>query len=221
MKLLISLIAIALIASGIYFYLSKKINKKQKQKKPDWKILGITGVVVAALVGFVAFQMYIAATASDIQCAMLHTTTSIPPSSLHTAIDYFNQGNYDYEMGNCKKAIADYNKSIELNAQYPQAYNNRAYTYMRMRDYKDALPDLNKALALNPNYIHALMNRGDIHNYYFAIDRQSAVADYEKVIALGGTHGTSVCGHLFLAEHNVWNLLTIVDFPKEILRGCN
>ena len=70
---------------------------------------------------------------------------------------------------------------------------------MRLRNYSAALPDLNKALVLNPNYIQALMNRGDIHNYYYAIDRRSAIADYEKVIALGGTRGTSVCGHLFMA----------------------
>jgi tetratricopeptide (TPR) repeat protein len=90
-----------------------------------------------------------------------------------------------------------------------------------MRDYKDALPDLDKALALNPNYIQALMNRGDIHNYYYAIDKQRAIADYKKVIALGGGQETSVCGHLFLAIHNGWNIGTFLDLPREVLGQCN
>jgi tetratricopeptide (TPR) repeat protein len=83
-----------------------------------------------------------------------------------------------------------------------------------MHNYADALPDLNKAISLNSNYINALMNRGDIHNYYYAIDRKAAIADYEKVISLGGTKGTSVCGHLYLAQHNGWNLGTVLGLPS-------
>jgi len=63
------------------------------------------------------------------------------------------------------------------------------------------------------------MNRGDIHNYYL-VDKQSAIADYEKIIALHKTQGTSVCGHLFLAKHNGWNLGTFLDLPGELLNPC-
>ena len=89
----------------------------------------------------------------------------------------------------------------------------------RIRDYKDALADLNKAITLDPNYVQALMNRGDIHNYYYEVNKQSAVTDYKKVISLGGEKGTSVCGHLFLAEHNGWNLGTILSLP-DVFFGC-
>lgn len=85
-----------------------------------------------------------------------------------------------------------------------------------MQQYANTIPDLNKAIVLKPNHIQALMNRRDIHNYYFAFDKQSAIDDYEKVISLGGTRGTSVCGNLFLARHIGWNIGTIVDFPRGI-----
>jgi tetratricopeptide (TPR) repeat protein len=141
------------------------------------------------------------------QCISTHTTTTNPPTNQTTATDYFAQGDYDYDSGNCQQAVVDYTKAIMLNPNYPQAYNNRAYTNMRMRNYSAALSDLDKALELKPDYIQALMNRGDIHNYYYHIDRQSAIADYKKVIALGGNQNeTSVCGHLFLAKHNGWTL---------------
>ncbi len=221
MKLLVLLLFIAIIATCVYFYLSQKMNGNKKYKKRNRKPLIITALVVVVLLGFLVFGMYSSANAPDTQCTTIHMVKSNPPTSLKSAMDYFMQGNYDYDKGNCNKAIIDYTTSIQLNPNFPEAYNNRAYTYMRMRDYKDALLDLNTALRLKPDYIQALMNRGDIHNYYYQIDRQSTIADYKKVISLGGIQSTSVCGHLFLAEHNGWNAGTFLDLPREIISPCN
>jgi Flp pilus assembly protein TadD len=208
MKFVVSLFVIALITAGVYVYIK------------NHRVI-VAGSVALLLLGILACLMYRSATSPDTQCGSVHTTTSRPPASLQTADDYFQQGNYDYDTGNCGRAIIDYTISIGMNPEYPQTYNNRAYTYMRMRDYTDALPDLDKAIALNPNYIQALMNRGDIHNYYFAIDRKEAAEDYERVIVLGGTQVTSVCGHLFLAEHNGWNFGTILDVPRVVFHMCH
>jgi tetratricopeptide (TPR) repeat protein len=212
MKFLISLIVITVIAAVTYSLLTLKL-KRSKKIKSNRKAIAITALVTLILLGLLAFVMYKDSVALDSQCSTAHATTATPPASLKTAMDYFLQGNYDYDIGNCQKATIDYTTSIKLNPGYAQAYNNRAYTYMRLRDYKNALTDLNKALAINPNYIQALMNRGDIHNYYYQIDKVGAIADYEKVIALGGTNETSVCGHLFLAQHNGWNIGTIFSLP--------
>ena len=129
-------------------------------------------------------------------------------------------GNYFYDLGNCKQAVDDYSVAIDLNAEYAQAYNNRGYTYMRLRNYKNALPDLDKAIALNPNYIQALMNRGDIHNYYYNIDRKAALVDYKNVISLGGVHNTSVCGHKAMAETNNIVPLALLNFILYINPTC-
>ncbi len=222
MKLLVSLVIIAIISVGVYYYSSLQLLRKKDKtnKKLYWKPFVPTALVAMLLLTFVVFEMHKADTAPDSQCTRAHTVTDQPPTSPTSYLDYFALGNYDYDLGNCTKAIADYTKSISLNSNYPESYNNRAYTYMRMQQYGNALPDLDKALELRPNYIQALMNRGDIHNYY-ATDRQSAILDYEKVIALGAAHGTSVCGHLFLAKHSGWNLGTLLDIPRELLSGCD
>ena len=219
MKLLVCLIVIALISWGVYFLQTK--NHKKKQKKANWRVIGITSTVAFILFILLGILLYQAATAPDTQCALTHKTISQPPRNLRTATDYFLQGNYDYDRGNCEKAITDYSKSLMFNPTSPETYNNRAYTYMRMQDYRNALPDLDKAIQLNPGYIQALMNRGDIHNYYYNIDRFVAIKDYKKVIALGGSNSTSVCGHLMLARHNGWNIGTFIDLISGGFATCN
>jgi tetratricopeptide (TPR) repeat protein len=143
------------------------------------------------------------------------------PASLVTAQDYLTLGDYDYDRGDCVQAIQDYSHAIAIDPTFAAAYNNRAYTAMRRQDYAAALTDLDRAIAIRPDYIAALMNRGDIYNYYYAIDRQRAMADYDRVIALGGTRQTSVCGHRLLASHDGWNPGVVVDLlTRGIDAGC-
>lgn len=223
MKLVVSLFFIALVTGCVYLFSSKIFSKDKKSKKKfNRKSLLITAVIMVALLGLLASALYKSATAPDMWCSKTNEVTSNPSATLTSAMDYFQQGNYDYDTGNCPKAITDYTASIKYDPAYPQAYNNRAYTYMRMRDYSSALPDLDKALSLKPDYIQALMNRGDIHNYYYAIDRESAIKDYKKAKALGAIQTeTSVCGHLFLAKHNGWTLGAFLDFPNMLIGSCN
>jgi Flp pilus assembly protein TadD, contains TPR repeats len=171
--------------------------------------LFVTGAILASL-------------KPDGQCTFPHTTSLTPPQTLNSANDYFLMGDYEYEKGNCEEAIRNYDKAIELNPDYAEAYNNRAYTHMRMRLYELALPDLDRAIELRPDYTHALMNRGDIYNYYYKIDKQKAVANYNKVIALGGFEKEgSICGHKLLAYNNGWSLSTFWQLlTKGTQAGC-
>lgn len=220
MKLLFLLVVTAIIGIGAYL-VSFLFLKGKKKKKLRFLPFGIAGFVVVLLLGLISFGMYSSLHEPDFQCSKTHVVITKPPSNLTTAMDFFTQANYEYDTGNCTQAIASYSKAIELNPTYVQAYNNRGYTYMRLRDYKNALADLNKALQLNPNYVQALMNRGDVHNYYYQIDRPSAIADYKKAKSLGATqNGTSVCGHMFLAEHGGWTLGAFWDFFNGNFQKC-
>jgi tetratricopeptide (TPR) repeat protein len=218
MKVIPLLILIAVIGFIVYNFSYKKFHNK-KQKKFNRKPFIITSVVTIVLLGFVVAGLYTSATAPDTQCTQIHNTNPVPPL-VATENGYFKLGDFYYDQGNCTKAIAEYTKALQLNPAFYQAYNNRAYTNMRMQNYKDALPDLNKAIQLNPNYVNALMNRGDIHNYYYQINRNAAIADYKKVITLGAANSTSVCGHLLLAEHNGWNVGTFIGIFGELFGAC-
>jgi tetratricopeptide (TPR) repeat protein len=127
--------------------------------------------------------------------------TSHPPAALTTARDYVALGDYQFDQAQYAEAIDSYTHAITLDRNLAAAYNNRAYTYMKLGNYALALPDLNQAIELRPDYTNALMNRGDIFNYYYQIDRTRAVADYDRVLAADpdAIQNTSVCGHRAVA----------------------
>lgn len=173
------------------------------------------GLGIILVLGFflVTLKVYGALQGGDTQCASTHFTTTQQPKDPKSAEEIFQLGNYYYDKGQCQDAVNAYNKSLQLDPQYTQVYNNRAYTQMRLRNYTDAMNDLNKAIALRPNYALALINRGDIYNYYGPlIDRKKAIADYKKAISLGAVHDTSVCGHLAMAQTNNLVPLALLKF---------
>ena len=180
-------------------------------------------VVVAALLvsGLFAFLRATRVAQLGPACGGDGEPTTAPPAQLVSAADFFAQGDYVYDEGNCAAAIADYTRAIELDPQMAEAYNNRAYTNMALQNYAAALPDLDQAIALRPNYVNALMSRGDIYNYYYDINYDKAIADYDRVLALDHEH-TSVCGHRLLAQHHGWDLGVLATVVTQgPSAGCN
>jgi len=162
------------------------------------------GAVVVVLGLAAAGGAYAAVNQPDTQCTGAATTVLAGPT---TAAGWVALGDAAFDRGDCEGAVAAYTKAIQADPTDGAAYNNRAYTRMRQQRYDLALPDLDRAIELRPNYVNALMNRGDIHNYYYAVDRARAIADYDRVIALGpeARRGTSVCGHRLIARMGGWS----------------
>jgi tetratricopeptide (TPR) repeat protein len=97
------------------------------------------------------------------------------------AIAHYNRGN-DYQAdGDHDKAIADYNKSIDLKPQ-ASAYHNRGYSYSRKDLYDKAIADYDKALKLEPKHKFAYYNRGAA--YGEKGDHVQAVMDYNRAAKL-------------------------------------
>ena len=222
MKLLF-LLSIAVIIAILVYVISFLFESfSHKRKKSHRKALLISFFVFIVLTGLIFFGAYVSRFQSDLQCKSVSSLSLLPPSPIDTPNGHLKQGDFYYEHGDCERAIIEYTKTIQLYPDFPQSYNNRAYTNMRLRNFKDALVDLDKAIQLNPNYINALMNRGDIHNYYYQIDRQAAIADYKRVIAITGLNrkDPTVCGHLFLAKHNGWTLGAFIGVFTGEFRSC-
>ena len=65
-------------------------------------------------------------------------------------VAYHNRGDAYGLKGDIDRAISDYNKAIELNANYAPAYNSRGRAYTSKGDYTRAVADVTKAGELTP-----------------------------------------------------------------------
>jgi len=96
---------------------------------------------------------------------------------------YNNRGVIYNMYGDIEKAIADYNKAIELEPGYYEAYSNRGAAYGEKGDLERAFPDLNKAIELKNDYAQAYYNRGVA--YFFKGEYAKSWEDIHKAEALG------------------------------------
>lgn len=79
-------------------------------------------------------------------------------------------------------AMVDYSRAIQLDAQYAEAYSNRANAFHDKADYYRALSDFDRALQLNPRYAPAYFGRGYAKA---AVGRTlDAITDFTKVVRI-------------------------------------
>ena len=94
-------------------------------------------------------------------------------SPANLAIAYFDRGlaylfkgihdvassEYDKARSNQDLAIADFDKAIELNPQFAEAYSSRGSAYGQRIDFKREIADENEAVRLKPDFGSAYYNR--------------------------------------------------------------
>ncbi|MFH1189116.1 MAG: tetratricopeptide repeat protein [Candidatus Omnitrophota bacterium] len=106
--------------------------------------------------------------------------------SPHKARPYNNRGVAYEERGDIDRAIADYDRAIELSPNYADAYNNRGNAYGEKGDFGRAIDEYNKAIKIDADSADAYNNRGNIYsrkgNY------EQAIADYNKAIEIKPDH---------------------------------
>jgi tetratricopeptide (TPR) repeat protein len=100
-----------------------------------------------------------------------------------TAIDWFKKG-YTFTLsGNYQEAIDAYDKSIELNPNFAEAYYIRGTAYYNLGDPKRAIQDLDKTIELKTEYADAYYNRGLAFNKLGNSDK--ATENYKIAARLG------------------------------------
>ncbi|MBU0606132.1 MAG: tetratricopeptide repeat protein [Candidatus Omnitrophica bacterium] len=93
-----------------------------------------------------------------------------------------NRGKVYQDKGDIDQALSDYNKAIELNSEYADAYNNRGNAYTQKDNFDQALSDYNKAIELNPKYVDAYSNRGNAYTQKGNPDQ--GISDCNKAIEI-------------------------------------
>ena len=110
---------------------------------------------------------------------------AILTSGKFTAIDYSNRGNTYRNLLEHDKALADYDRAIQLDPTDAEAYRGRGIVYYTLQQYKKALDDYNRAIELDPINAQSYTNRGVIYDELQ--QRGKALADYNEAILLDST----------------------------------
>jgi tetratricopeptide (TPR) repeat protein len=84
--------------------------------------------------------------------------------------------------GQPKLALDDYNRAVQLFAEYPAAYNNRGNLLVALGQLPEAIKDFDRAILLAPGYAAAYSNRA---NARVRLNQPAdAIADFTKAIEL-------------------------------------
>jgi tetratricopeptide (TPR) repeat protein len=95
------------------------------------------------------------------------------------AAEWYTRG---YESPSSDEQIYCYSEALNLQANFAEAYINRALAYFAKKDYGRAISDLNQALHLQPLSSVIYHARGNV--YFFKEDYDRAIADYDQALGL-------------------------------------
>ncbi len=98
----------------------------------------------------------------------------------------------EMDMSEFKLALADFNKGIELDPLYAEAWNNRGNVYFNLKDYNSAIKDYTKAIELDRKYQLPFNNRGSCKRNQG--DYAGALEDFSRAVEIDT--------NFFVAFHN-------------------
>ena len=82
------------------------------------------------------------------------------PLSYKTSEQWFQDANSHFQKGEYELAIANYNKAIELNSNFADAYNNRGLAKAGRGEHRKAIKDYDEAISFNSRHASAFNSRG-------------------------------------------------------------
>ena len=86
------------------------------------------------------------------------------------------------DRGAFTDALADCNRAIQSDSDYPYAYHNRGVALAGLQNPSAAILDFDRALAMRPNFSNTLLNRAKA--YVALRNSPAAIRDYEEVLRL-------------------------------------
>ncbi len=108
------------------------------------------------------------------------------PAEMQSAEYYFKKGNAFYFENQYEKAIAAYEKAIELKPDFSEAYSNRGVALGNLSRYEEAILSHDKAIKLKPDTPSSWYNRACC--YALQENVEKTVLDLKKAIDLDSAY---------------------------------
>ena len=84
--------------------------------------------------------------------------------------------------GKLEKALADFNRAIEIDPQLAGGYLGRANTLNMMGRYGESIEDYDTVIEIDPKLANAYINRASAYSHLGEYEK--AITDYEKGLEL-------------------------------------
>ncbi len=104
-------------------------------------------------------------------------------SKREKAIVLNKSGIHKMNDNHIKEALADFDKAVQTDPTFDQAYYYRGNMKFSLTDYQGALADYTKAIELNPGFMDAYCNRAQVYQSIDQLDK--ACPDWKKAKELG------------------------------------
>jgi len=101
-------------------------------------------------------------------------------------LTHFNSGVQFYNQREFSKAIQAYQKVIELDSTYVEAYNNLGIVYQEMGDFERAFGAYQKSIEINPQYEKGYNNLGII--LYLKGHYEEAIEAFQKALTINSNN---------------------------------
>ena len=110
---------------------------------------------------------------------MEDTSSNIPGNNRRLeepqdAIGFHERGNRYSRNGAYERAIEDYNRAIEMDGAFAEAYYDRGFSFYEMARYEEAIADLTRAIELNPEAAHYYGQRSLVYLFTDRLDLAQA-----------------------------------------------
>ena len=123
---------------------------------------------------------------------------AVPQQVATSAIDFYRQGYDLWSQGKFAEALAAYDKSIQLNPNYADAYAGRASCLNGLNRYSEALAAIDRAIQLNADNTYSWSIRG------FALENLGrygeALKSYDTAIQLRSDNRDAIEGRNSVLE---------------------
>jgi tetratricopeptide (TPR) repeat protein len=123
-------------------------------------------------------------------CSRIIDDESLPEDLRAEAL--INRGVVHLEEKKPELALADFERAIAFNPEYPAAHAYRGEAHKAMEQFDKALSDYHRAIALDDTSADLYAYRGDIHRRMGAFDK--ARADFEAALRIEREHEVAILG---------------------------